>query len=153
MYIFFMAGLRSKYQLICFASRYLIFFFFLLFWTVGPTALANGNKRAQNFNVSSIRYAGGEEYKSIFSPTFCFLFHLFQVEYSNNSRIIYGFRSSYSSSIKCVTLKTEKTLNISDINQPIFIKLHQNERTVSGHIILATAHLENVGQGQDLKKC
>ena len=30
---------------------------------------------------------------------------------------------------------------------------HQNDRTVSGHLILATDDLEKVGQGQHLQKC
>ena len=42
--------------------------------------------------------------------------------------------------------KTGKTLNISDNIQQISI-IHQNDCTVSGHLILVTNDLENVDQG------
>ena len=45
------------------------------------------------------------------------------------------------------TGKTEKTWNISDTIQPIFIKLSP----VSGHVILVTDYVENVGQGKIYK--
>ena len=88
-----------------------------------------------------------------FFPKISFLFHLLQVEWkkhivsfredcSNNSRIVYGLWSRYSSFIKSMGRewrllnnlvsifqvqnvshrKTEKTLNIFDNIQPIFIK-------------------------------
>ena len=44
------------------------------------------------------------------------------------------------------------TLNISDTNQPIFIKFHQNDRTMAGLLIFVSANLENVDQGQTLQK-
>ena len=49
--------------------------------------------------------------------------------------------------------KTAKTLNISDTIQLIFIKFYQNDHTVSGHLILLTDDLGNVGQCQNLQKC
>ena len=53
----------------------------------------------------------------------------------------------------CHLEKPKKALNIFDTIQPIFIKFYQNDRTVSGHLMLATDDLENVGQGQNLQKC
>ena len=53
---------------------------------------------------------------------------------------------------KCVTWKTEKK-NIYDIIQPIFITFYQNNSNVSGHQILITDDLENVGQCKNLQKC
>ena len=63
---------------------------------------------------------------------------------------------------KCVAWKKKKkTLIIYDTIQLIYIKLpfnqftlsfHQNNYSVSGHLILITDDLVNVSQGQNLKK-
>ena len=46
----------------------------------------------------------------------------------------------------------KKTLNIYDTIQRFSLSFHQNDRNVSGHLILATDDLENVGQGKNLQK-
>ena len=46
--------------------------------------------------------------------------------------------------------KTKKMLNITNQFSSSF---HQNDHTVSGHLMFVTNDLENVGQGQNLQKC
>ena len=47
----------------------------------------------------------------------------------------------------CHVGKRKKTLDISDTIQPTFIKFHQDDRIVSGHLTLVTDDLENLDQG------
>ena len=46
--------------------------------------------------------------------------------------------------------KAEKRLSTTPFNR-FSLSFHQNDRTVSGHLILVTDDLENVGQGQNLQ--
>ena len=87
---------------------------------------------------------------------------------STNSRIFCGLWSRYTSSIKAYFASQinlhfqvinvspgrnrKKTSNISDTINQFSSVFHQNDRTVSGHLILVTVDPENVGKCQNLQK-
>ena len=48
--------------------------------------------------------------------------------------------------------KTEIMLNISVTIELTFIKFLPNDRTLAGHLVLATDDFENVGQGRNFQK-
>ena len=176
-----MACLRSKYQPFCFASPYLFFLFSSsFFWTVGPPDLANGYRYSQNINESSVGRAGDKESLSCFAKC-CFLFQLFHVEWKThavsflenrltNSRLFavcdQGTRVLQKSGINggCLTTLIPFPMgNVSPGNIQIhwiYITpfnrfasgFHQNDHTVSVHLVLVTDDLENVGQAQNLQK-
>ena len=53
---------------------------------------------------------------------------------------------------KMCHMKKRKIKNIEYLRHHS-IDFHQNDRTVSGHITLVTDDIENLGQGQNLRKC
>ena len=53
---------------------------------------------------------------------------------------------------ECVTWKKQKRWISPTPFDRFSSSFHQNDRTVAGRLILVTYDLENVGQGQNLKK-
>ena len=100
---FFMAGLRSKYQPLCFTSWYLIFIFFLLF-----LLLLSFERLGQRISQTAVAKFNGSLIWCAGDNTSWYPHHMllpFLENYSTNSRIVCGLWSRCSSSTKIVRNK------------------------------------------------
>ena len=132
-----MAGLRSKYQLFCFALRYLIIFFLiLLFLSVGSTDLTNGYKPSQNSNGSSIRCAGDNIIVSF--PTILLPFPPFPGADEN----------TYSQFSRKLFNKFDNCLRMIKVVE--FYKSVRHERRLP-HNLVSIFQVENVSPGNIIK--